>query len=404
VKGPFVHAAGLWTASFSPEGRRLVTASADKTANVWDIDSKRPITPPLQHTGEVYVARFSPDGTRVVTASADNTARVWNAENGAPITKSLPHNDKVRDAHFSPDGLRVATASMDNTARIWDARTGQPVGRTLHHPRTVEAIAFSPDGLRLVTASLDETARIWDATTGEPLTPPLEHDEGVWHACFSPDGQRVLTTSMDRTARIWDAMTGVPLSDPLWHKGPVRMAQFSPDGTRVATGALSPDNTARIWQVPVVPSRVPDWWPALAEAVAGLAVEAQGTTRLVSESDFDQLRQRLNGRTDDDSFSRVARWFFADRAIRTISPFQSETVAEYVQRRIAENTLSSVEEAVRLDPTNGIALARLAKAVLPSDPAKEPRRTAEAALLAKRALRFVPDLPEAREVLKRASQ
>jgi hypothetical protein len=138
--------------------------------------------------------------------------------------------------------------------------------------------------------------------------------------------------------------------------------------------------------------------------VAGLAVEAQGTTRLVSESDFDQLRQRLNGRTDDDSFSRVARWFFADRAIRTISPFQSETVAEYVQRRIAENTLSSVEEAVRLDPTNGIALARLAKAVLPSDPAKEPRRTAEAALLAKRALRFVPDLPEAREVLKRASQ
>jgi len=83
---------------------------------------------------------------------------------------------------------------------------------------------------------------------------------------------------MDRTARIWDAMTGVPLSDPLWHKGPVRMAQFSPT-ERVSLRRIVSRQHARIWQV--------QWshhesglWPALAEAVAGLAVEAQGTTRL----------------------------------------------------------------------------------------------------------------------------
>src|SRR5439155_16936147 len=101
--------------------------------------------------------------------------------------------------------------------------------------------------------------------------------------------------------------------------------------------------------------------------------------------------------------SRMARWFFADRTARTISPFQSGTVAEYVQRRIAENSRASLEEAVRLDSTNGIALARLAKAVLASERTTEPNQRADAAQLAKRALRFHPDLPEAREVLERAS-
>ena len=402
MEGLFLHAAGLWSASFSPEGRRLVSASLDKTARVWDMESKQPLTPPLQHNGEVVMARFSPDGTRVVTTSTDKTARVWNAETGAPVTKSLLHQDEVRDACFSPDGRRVATASKDNTARIWDARNGQPLGRTLRHLRTVEAVSFSPDGLRIVTASFDHTARVWDAMTGEPLTPPLEHDEAVLRACFSPDARRVLTASMDRTARIWDANTGLPLSDPLRHKGPVRMAQFSPDGERVVTAAQAPDNAARVWQVQVAPTQVPAWLPELAEAVAGLAVGAQGMTRLVSESDFNELRQRLNGLTDSDTFNRVARWFFADRATRTISPFQSETIAEYVRRRIAESTTSSLGEAIRLDPTNSLALGRLARAILESN--ASPAGKADASNLARLALRFDPNQGEAREVLVRIEQ
>ena len=235
--------------------------------------------------------------------------------------------------------------------------------------------------------------------TGEALTPPLEHDEAVLRARFSPDGRRVLTASMDRSARIWEANTGLPLSDPLRHKGPVRMAQFSSDGERVVTAAQAPDNAARIWQVPVAPAQVPAWLPDFAEAVAGLAVGTKGTTRLVSENDFGQLRNHLNGLTDNDHFNRVARWFFADRATRTISPFQSETIAEYVQRRIAENTLSSLDEAVRLDATNSVALARLAKAVLKAG--SSGRGAAEASNLARLALRFDPDQGEAREVLSR---
>jgi hypothetical protein len=61
---------------------------------------------------------------RVVTASGDKTARVWDAATGAPIGKPLQHEGSVNSASFSPDGARVVTASTDKTARVW---TGPPL-------------------------------------------------------------------------------------------------------------------------------------------------------------------------------------------------------------------------------------------------------------------------------------
>jgi WD40 repeat protein len=68
----------------------------------------------------VWSAAFSPDGTRVVTASGDQTARVWDVATGTPLTGALQHQGEVRSAAFSPAGTRVVTASWDETARVWD--------------------------------------------------------------------------------------------------------------------------------------------------------------------------------------------------------------------------------------------------------------------------------------------
>ena len=77
-------------------------------------------------------AAFSPDGKRIVTASEDKTARIWDAATGKPIGEPLKgHEDAVCSAAFSPDGKRIVTASRDKTARLWDAATGKPIGEPL---------------------------------------------------------------------------------------------------------------------------------------------------------------------------------------------------------------------------------------------------------------------------------
>jgi WD40 repeat protein len=98
---------------------RVITASEDKTARVWDAVKGEPITAPLEHQDIVLTAMFSADGTRVVTASKDRTARVWDASTGKPVCAPLRHRNVVRSATFSRDGTRVLTASEDNTAQVW---------------------------------------------------------------------------------------------------------------------------------------------------------------------------------------------------------------------------------------------------------------------------------------------
>ncbi|HBL26326.1 MAG TPA: hypothetical protein DD490_05770 [Acidobacteria bacterium] len=70
----------------------------------------------------VASASFSPDGARIVTASYDNTARLWSrGEDGAWTSVALEgHQSRVNSASFSPDGTRIVTGSDDHTARVWD--------------------------------------------------------------------------------------------------------------------------------------------------------------------------------------------------------------------------------------------------------------------------------------------
>jgi WD40 repeat protein len=70
----------------------------------------------MGHGGGGTSAAFSPAGARIVTASVDQTARVWDTASGQMLGLK-GHVDGVNSAAFSPDGARIVTASHDRTAR-----------------------------------------------------------------------------------------------------------------------------------------------------------------------------------------------------------------------------------------------------------------------------------------------
>ena len=121
--------AGLRTAAFSLDGRRVVTASDDQQAQVWDPKTGALLLTLAGHEpGNLtrydksqIKASFSPDGTSVLTASHDSTVRVWDIANGTATKLLTGHAGMVVDATFDPKGERVVTASLDDYAAIWDA-------------------------------------------------------------------------------------------------------------------------------------------------------------------------------------------------------------------------------------------------------------------------------------------
>lgn len=241
-----IYAGGIvQSAEFSPDGQRIVTASYDNTARIWDAGTGALLTVLRGHDSAVEHAAFSPDGRRVITAANDKTARIWDAATGEQLAVLSGHRDTVTNAAFSADGLRAVTASDDATARVWNAATGAQLAVLSGHAQYVATAEFSPDGRRIVTAGGDKIARIWSAATGAPLVTFSGHSDRLKAAAFSPDGQHIVTASWDRTARIWDAASGAQLAVLSGHLALVNSVAFSPDGGQIVTA--SNDNTVRIW-------------------------------------------------------------------------------------------------------------------------------------------------------------
>ena len=119
------------------------------------------------HEHVVSHAEFSPDGDRIVTASLDKTARIWDATRGVQIAVLTGHTDRVTHAEFSPVGTRIVTASYDRTVRLWDATIGVELYVLRGHDGRVWRASFSSDDRRIVTASSDRTARVWGAGCDE---------------------------------------------------------------------------------------------------------------------------------------------------------------------------------------------------------------------------------------------
>ena len=187
-------AAEVYAAAVDSTGRRIATAALAQRAVIQAPDGTDRITLPAH--GQVNGLAFSPDAKRLVSASDDGTVRIWNAASGASERVLRGIEGAVLWARFSPDGTRIAAAGADGTVRIWPLAGGDPV--VLYgHDGPVNTIAFNPAGDRLVSGGKDGSVRVWNAGGGGTLVVLHTHEGEVTGVDFSPDGKQVVSGADD---------------------------------------------------------------------------------------------------------------------------------------------------------------------------------------------------------------
>ncbi len=151
------HRLAVTSVAISPDGKRMVSASGDGTAKVWDLERGREILSLTGHTGALSSVAFRPDGKRIVSASYDKSVKVWDADSGAAIHSLVGHTGFVNSAAFSADGKRIVSASHDKTVKVWDAERGTEMLTLKGHTSNVTCAVFSAlariPARRLATAS-----------------------------------------------------------------------------------------------------------------------------------------------------------------------------------------------------------------------------------------------------------
>jgi WD40 repeat protein/serine/threonine protein kinase len=242
------HTNVIYHLDFSPDGSRLLSASEDGTARLWDVRTGEVVLVLEGHERKVHRAFFSADGTRIVTASADGTVRQWDTSTGKEVaTPFEAQAGEVICAVYSPDGEWIASGGTDRTVRLWRASRRRGARVLLGHSATVVKLAFSRDGRQLVTQSADGISRLWE-TSPEVSLPVLRgHGSYVYPVAVSPDRHWIASGSWDKEVRLWDASTGEECAR-LTHPDVVRTLAFSPDSERLVSGCDN-EPVLRLWNV-----------------------------------------------------------------------------------------------------------------------------------------------------------
>lgn len=205
--------------AFSPD-EQWFAVSRDKEVRMYHL------TDGAQHTFRndeyVYYLKFSPDSRWLVVCMSDQSvlsraAQIWDVEKRAFISPPLRHKDGILNADFSPDQQSLVTVSEDWTGQLWrhEAGTNWTAVARIHHNEQIQTVNFSPDGRLFATGDYARYVRVWDARTGEAVTPPLRDSFPIWTTQFLSDNHWLLALNYWGVAsRLWDISPDLPSNDP----------------------------------------------------------------------------------------------------------------------------------------------------------------------------------------------
>jgi len=209
--------------AFNADGSLLGVASADHLAHVCRVaeggSQLAEIFTLTGHAAPVSAIAFSPTGRSVVTASADRSLKVWSTQDGHLLRTFNHHTEAVHVLAFRPRSggasaetpAFCASAGDDRTVRIWQPEIGRMVRIIRQHQGPIFALAFSPDGKTLFSAGKEGSIRRIDPDSDAILAEWPAHSDWIYAIAISPDGSKLASGDWSGAVRLWDVHgTGPP--------------------------------------------------------------------------------------------------------------------------------------------------------------------------------------------------
>jgi WD40 repeat protein len=251
------HTAAVLSCAFFPDGDRLVSASADGTLRIWDLETGETLHVLTGHAGPVRAVALDTEyisglrgriAEQIVSASDDRTLRIWNAESGEEMAVLDGDNETLHCIALQ-DRRRIVTWSRMGDLKIYHVDGNEPPGWLGSPGMAVGGALVTPDDRRLILWSRglvqgQVQIAVWDLERGQEVA-SFRGPESPFLACaVTPDGSRLVVGSMVGGVGVWDLVEQHSVTWIPGHSGPITAIQMSQDGEWALTASW--DGTLRI--------------------------------------------------------------------------------------------------------------------------------------------------------------
>jgi WD40 repeat protein len=332
------HTAIVWSLSFSPDGRWLVSTHGDGSILLWDVAERARVANLNEHSAPVRAVAFSPDGRLLASAGEDRSVIIWDAERRRKEAVLIGHDSRVTSVAFSPDGTRVVSGDQGGIIMLWDWAQRRPLKTFRHsykgYSQAIYCVAISPDGRWVAATSgvydaeAEDDSKVVDLFNTSPLT-----EGAVYGVAFSADGRRLVCVTDSGRVVLLETETWHLLGKLQGEKMTLVTVSFSPDGRWIATG--EDQGAVRLWESePLRPAGVIGQHAARVKSVAfspdGRQIVSAGDDHLVALWD---IRSRSLVTRIGTHAAPVLAVAFSPDARRLASGEHDRTVRLYTRRR-----------------------------------------------------------------------
>ncbi|KAK3046606.1 beta transducin [Extremus antarcticus] len=219
------HDGAVWTLAVHPDGKSIVTGSADKSAKFWKFDVVEEEIPGTRRTtqrlqlkqirqlkvaDEILSVAFSPDQRLLALSTLDNTVKIFFVDSLKLFLTLYGHKLPVLNLSISSDSKLITTCSADKNVRIWGLDFGDCHKAFFAHNDSVMAVSFIPHPMEqdekhiIFSASKDGVVKTWDGDKFEQIQRLGGHHGEIWALVVSRTGEMVISASNDKSIRFWE--------------------------------------------------------------------------------------------------------------------------------------------------------------------------------------------------------